>query len=150
MLFRIRLCNINNIVHILFSGSCLHEEWNSFQISWRANRQTWENCFRFIINTKIFNENDYFSFLAVNIHLKDVGPLEDSGFTHNKNIEPITYLPDDPHTNEKPVSVKKNVWQKFYAGAWTVKIFSLEKGCIWPMTFLGPHHLKFVKEIERN
>ncbi|CAK8683286.1 unnamed protein product [Clavelina lepadiformis] len=38
----------------------------------------------------------------LNIHLKDVGPNEDSGFTHNKNIEPITYLADDPHTNEQP------------------------------------------------
>lgn len=31
-----------------------------------------------------------------------VGPLTESGFTHNKNIEPVTYYPNNPHLNDKP------------------------------------------------
>jgi len=45
------------------------------------------------------------SSFSVNIHLKDVGKHEETGFTHNKNIEPITFREDDPHTNELPVIV---------------------------------------------
>lgn len=40
---------------------------------------------------------------TVNIHHKDIGSLEETGFTHNKNIEPITYL------NDKPVSLRVRV-----------------------------------------
>lgn len=38
-------------------------------------------------------------------HQKDIGFHEETGFTHNKNIEPITYKPDDAHTNESPGTV---------------------------------------------
>ncbi|XP_002129024.3 stabilizer of axonemal microtubules 4 [Ciona intestinalis] len=36
---------------------------------------------------------------SLDVHYKDVGPNEDSGFTHNKNIEPITFREDDDHKN---------------------------------------------------
>lgn len=33
---------------------------------------------------------------------KEVGPQEGSGFTHNKNVEPVTFHPDQQHSNERP------------------------------------------------
>ena len=33
-----------------------------------------------------------------------IGPLTDSGFTHAYNIEPVTFYPNNPHLNDKPVS----------------------------------------------
>lgn len=35
---------------------------------------------------------------------KSIGHIEESGFTHAKNVEPITFNPDSPHKNEYPVS----------------------------------------------
>lgn len=34
--------------------------------------------------------------------LKGAGTKEDSGFTHNHNIEPVTFEPDKAHLNDAP------------------------------------------------
>jgi len=39
---------------------------------------------------------------SVDISTREVGPLEVSGFVHNKNCEPITYEDNMAHGNEKP------------------------------------------------
>ncbi|XP_039253702.1 stabilizer of axonemal microtubules 4-like [Styela clava] len=39
----------------------------------------------------------------LNIHHKDVGPLEETGFTDNKQIEPVTFTNDEYYDGDMPV-----------------------------------------------
>ena len=36
--------------------------------------------------------------------MKTCGPKEESGYTHAYNEEPITFVPGNPHKNDRPVS----------------------------------------------
>lgn len=36
------------------------------------------------------------------LNYMSVGPLTESGFTHNDNIEPVTFSADNPHLNDQP------------------------------------------------
>lgn len=42
------------------------------------------------------------SYYHVDTSGKDVGPKEDTGFTHAYNDEPITFIPGNPHKNDRP------------------------------------------------
>lgn len=44
-------------------------------------------------------------FITVDTSGKTVGPKEYSGFVHSYNDEPITFIPGNPHKNDKPVSI---------------------------------------------
>lgn len=43
-------------------------------------------------------------FFSVDVSNKTVGDPEGTGYTHAYNVEPITYIPADPHKNDRPVS----------------------------------------------
>jgi protein phosphatase 1 regulatory subunit 32 len=46
----------------------------------------------------------WFPVFSVDISNKIVGDPEGTGYTHAYNVEPITYIPADPHKNDRPVS----------------------------------------------
>ena len=46
-----------------------------------------------------------FPIISVDVSMKTCGPKEESGFTHAYNEEPITFIPGNPHKNDRPVGV---------------------------------------------
>ena len=42
--------------------------------------------------------------ISVDVSMKTCGAKEGSGYTHSYNDEPITFVPGNPHKNDRPVS----------------------------------------------
>lgn len=49
----------------------------------------------------------------VDVSTKVVGPMEETGFTHAYNVEPVTFNPNNPHLADKPVSISFKNWHDF-------------------------------------
>jgi hypothetical protein len=46
-----------------------------------------------------------YHYITVDTSGKTVGPQEFSGYVHAYNDEPITFIPGNPHKNERPVNI---------------------------------------------